>query len=133
MEPVNLPFAWCWFVLGGVTGAVQGLRFHREEHQGGYGSWRRRLMRLGHIAFFGTGLLNLGYALTVLSAPVAAGWARAASPLLIVGAVTMSLVCYLSAWRVGWRRLFFVPVLTLTGGVVCTAVSVVLAGLRGGA
>jgi hypothetical protein len=83
---------------------------------GGYHSWRRRLTRLGHIAFIGTGMLNLALALSALLAVVPTEAVRWPSLLLLVGALSMPLVCYLSVWRKPFRLLFFVPVLSLTGG-----------------
>jgi hypothetical protein len=123
MSLYNLYFAWCWFLLGLGTGAVQGLFFHRENWLGGYGSWPRRMTRLGHIAFFGTGLLNLCFAFTVLQVNLAGRALEVASTLLIVGAVTMSSVCYLSAWRKSLRQLFFIPVASLLVGVGLLLVS----------
>ena len=102
--------------LGLLSGAAQGLAFHRETWMGGYGSWRRRLTRLGHIAFLGTGMLNLALALTVYATDLPEAQARISGVLLIVGALSMPLVCYLAAWRKPCRQLFFVPVLCLTGG-----------------
>ena len=78
----------------------------------GYDSWRRRMVRLGHISFFGTGLLNLGYGLSVVALEVLPQ-PRLASAAFIVGAVTMPLVCFLSAWDDRGRYLFFVPVVSL--------------------
>jgi hypothetical protein len=73
------------------------------------------MVRLGHISFLGTGLINLGYGLTItvlkMSPPP-----RFASPALIAGAVTMPLVCFLSAWDDRCRRLFFIPVAGLLLG-----------------
>ncbi len=63
-----------------------GLGFHREEFLGGYGSFRRRLLRLGHIALAALGSLNV---LSGLS-PVSVGpGGRTALPglLLLAGAV----------------------------------------------
>jgi ABC-type sugar transport system permease subunit len=117
----NLLFAWCWIFLGLLTGAAQGLFFHREDWLGGYGSWQRRIMRLGHVAFFGTGLLNLFAAISAkLWFPAESGpLQNSASGLLIAGAVTMSTICYLSAWRKNCRKLFFIPVACLIAGVGC--------------
>ncbi|MHC4718694.1 MAG: hypothetical protein ACYS5V_17145 [Planctomycetota bacterium] len=126
MALVNLYFAWAWMLAGMVSGAVIGLFFYRHDWLGGYGSWRRRMVRLAHIAFFGTGLLNLGFALSLGSLERADGpdaLLTAASVLLIVGAVAMPAVCYASAWRDPLRHLFFIPVLSLAG-----AVAAVLAG-----
>lgn len=123
MSLYNLYFAWCWFLLGLGTGAVQGVFFHRENWLGGYGSWPRRMTRLGHIAFFGTGLLILCFAFTVLQVNLAGRALEVASALLIVGALTMSSVCYLSAWQKSLRQLFFIPVASLLVGVVLLLVS----------
>jgi hypothetical protein len=113
MSDVNLTFGWVWIVCGFASGAVLGLFFYDPDWLGGYGSWRRRMVRLGHISFIGTGLLNVAFALTLsLSespAPPIAVW------LFVVGAVTMPLVCFLSAWRDGLRHLFPIPVASLIG------------------
>ena len=42
-----------------MTGAVLGLRFHRDDFLGGYGSFRRRIVRLGHIAMAALGMINV--------------------------------------------------------------------------
>lgn len=128
MAVVNLSFAWCWFLAGIVSGTAAGLRFHHERWLGGYDSWPRRLTRLGHIAFFGTGLLNLCFALTVLAIDLDGRLVQWASPLLMVGAVAMSGVCYLAAWRKPWRHLFFIPVISLLLGVALTATAVLAEG-----
>jgi len=127
---IYLAFPWLWFCLGIASGALLGLGFHKAEFMGGYDSWRRRLARLGHISFFGTGALVLAMVLTIrsdgfiavntgldaalggLPLSVACLW------LTMIGAVTMPLVCFLSAWRKPLRCAFFIPVLSLGGGVV---------------
>ena len=115
--PINLYVAWLAMLTGMISGAVFGLFFHREDWLGGYTAWRRRMLRLGHISFFGTGLLNLAFALTVEhldlghSLPVA-------SASLLIGAIAMPSVCFLSAWRTDFRHLFFIPVISLVLGTV---------------
>jgi len=116
MVEANFYAAWIGFLLGGVAGAIQGLYFHDEAWLGGYGSWRRRLLRLGHISFFGLGFVNLAFALSRPMLGVERGLAWA-STLLIVGAITMPLLCYLSAFRKPFRHLFFIPVLSVVGGI----------------
>lgn len=103
---VNLIAGWAAFLAGAVSGMVVGLFFHRPNWLGGYAAFSRRLVRLGHIAFFGLGLINILFALTAGERSLAADWA---SRLLLVGAATMSLNCFLTAWREGFRRLFFIP------------------------
>lgn len=116
---LNLLAAWIGFLAGVVSGVVPGLFFHGEDWMGGYGSWRRRLTRLGHVSFFGIGFLNLGFALTVRSLGLEGGLA-AASALFITGAASMPLLCYLSAWKKPFRHLFFIPVLSLACAVALT-------------
>ncbi len=116
MADVNLWAAWIGFLLGAVAGAAQGLFIHDEAWLGGYDSWRRRMMRLGHVSFFGIGLLNLAHALTVraLALTDLNPWS---GRLLIVGAIAMPLVCYLAAWRKECRQLFPIPVLSVAAGI----------------
>ena len=116
----NLYAAWIGFLLGCVAGIVPGMFFHGEEWLGGYASWPRRMIRLGHIAFFGIGLLNLGFALTVESLGLTTGLALP-SVLLVIGGVAMPLVCYMSAVRSSFRHLFFLP-----AGAVTVAIAAFL-------
>ena len=115
MDPLAA-FAWCWILLGLLSGVAMGLLFHRDDWLGGYGSWPRRMVRLGHISFFGTGMLCLLAALTRSQWPGVGGgeW-------LVVGALTMPAVCFASAaWKPA-RHLFFVPVLGLIAGTAAAA------------
>ena len=124
---LHLVIAWVAILVGLLSGTVIGLFFHREEWLGGYHSWRRRMVRLGHVAFLGTGLLNLAFAITVGALGLGGTAIRLASALFILGAVSMPAVCFLTAWRSPLRHLFFIPVLSLIGGAVGTLVHVVLA------
>ncbi|MEN8127611.1 MAG: hypothetical protein ABFR90_07370 [Planctomycetota bacterium] len=105
---INLYVAWVSMLLGAIAGAVIGLFFYNNDFLGGYTSWRRRMVRLGHIAFFGIGLINLAFALSLkpLGIPETP---RIPSLLLIVAAVAMPLTCYLSAIKPFFRHFFFIP------------------------
>lgn len=116
MEQINLFAAWAGILMGFIAGAVPGLFFDREDWLGGYASWRRRMIRLAHISFFGIGLINLGYALSLRAMDLGQP-SRLASVALIVGAITMPAVCYLAAWKKGFRHLFPIPVASLVLGV----------------
>lgn len=113
---MNLQAGWIGLLLGCVAGAVPGLFFHDSDWLGGYASWPRRLARLAHISFFGIGFINLAFALTAGTLGLDTGL-QGASILLIVGAVAMPTVCYLSAWRSACRHLFFIPALSVTVGI----------------
>lgn len=124
MGLINLYAAWVGILMGFLAGAVEGLFFHREDWRGGYANWSRRMTRLGHISFFGIGFINLAYGLTV-SALGPEAHVALSSYLLIVGAVTMPVVCYLAAFRKGFRHLFFVP----AGCLIAAVVLFILRGL----
>jgi len=72
------------------------------------------MVRLGHISFLGTGLLNLAFAFTVALGEDGSP-SRLASWLFVAGALTMPTVCFLAAWRDGFRYLFVIPVASLIG------------------
>ena len=112
MRDINFLAAWVAILVGLITGTGIGLFFHDADWMGGYASWRRRMMRLGHISFFGTGFLNLAF---VVSGDHL-GWSvppPLASAGFLLGAVAMPAVCFLSAWRESFRHLFFIPVASL--------------------
>lgn len=115
MNEINLTAAWIGFLFGFISGAIQGAFFHNDNWLGGYSTWPRRMTRLGHISFFGLGFVNLAYGLTIKALNSEGNDLTAA--LLIVGALTMPLVCYLSAFKRQLRHLFPVPVMSLIIGV----------------
>ena len=112
----NVYAAWIGFLAGCLAGVVAGLFFHDDNFLGGYSSWQRRLIRLAHVSFFGIGLFNLAFALTARALGIESGL-NVVSVLLVIGAVSMPLVSYLAAYRKPFRQLFFIPVLSVTGGI----------------
>ncbi len=114
---LNIYAAWIAILVGVLTGITTGIFFHKEEFLGGYSSWTRRLMRLGHVSFFGLGFINLLFALTVRTLGIESG-IEAASVLFVIGLITMPTVCYLSAFRKVFRHLFFIPVLSILIAVI---------------
>ncbi len=113
---INIQAAWIGFLLGCLGGAIPGLFFYNSDWLGGYASWQRRMIRLGHISFFGIGFINLLFALTARALGINNGL-HVTSILLIVGAATMPSVCYMSAWKPVFRHLFFIPVASLSIGI----------------
>lgn len=118
---LNLLAGWVGVVGGVLSGAVIGLFFHRDEWSGGYGAFARRMLRLGHISFFGIGFLNFALALTFASVALAPMHVEVAAYAMVAGAVTMPLTCFLTAWRKPFRHLFFLPV----SSVLVSALAVV--------
>jgi len=116
----NIVLGWALMALGAVSGALIGLGFHRETWAGGYGSFRRRLMRLGHISFFGLGILNVLFGLYAAPLEGAASSLRIGSWALVVAGATMPTVCFLTAWKANFRHLFAIPVLGVLVGVMAT-------------
>lgn len=115
---VNLAFAWLWILGGFTSGMLLGLCFHRENWLGGYASHKRRLYRLGHISFFGLGIVNLAFYVTVRLANLSGGtldWAAAA---FIAGGILMPLCCVIMAHWVATRMIFAAPILCLMAGAV---------------
>src|SRR5689334_17717872 len=118
-HPVNWVAGWALVLAAFLSGAGIGLFFHRDDFLGGYASFPRRMLRLGHIALAALGMMNVLFALS----PLPAGWTTAAaSTLFITGAVLMPVVCFLAAWRKPLRHLFPLPVASLVLAVVFTLV-----------
>jgi hypothetical protein len=119
----NWYFGWGLILAGFASGAVLGLFFHRDDFLGGYQSFRRRIIRLGHIALVALGMLNVLFAIS----PWPTAWSAdgvLAARCFIIGGVAMPAVCFLTGWKDRFRFLFFIPVTALVLAVVFT--------LRGG-
>ncbi len=116
MEDVNLLGGWISILCCFLAGAIQGLFFYKENWLGGYSGWRRRMTRLGHIAFFGIGIINIAYALSVRAFELTA-YNSVISVLLIIGLIMMPVTCFLSAYKMPFRHLFPIPVISLAGGI----------------
>ena len=116
---LNLVIAWLWLLLGFVAGMALGLFFHGENWLGGYGSFKRRMYRLGHIFFFGLGVVNLLFCLTAQTFSLAGQLVSIASWAFIAGAITMPVCCVVMAHFPKAHLIFAVPVISLiTGGVL---------------
>lgn len=120
---INLVAGWIGMLLGALSGALLGLFFHRKDWAGGYTSFRRRMMRLGHIAFFGLGFLNILLELTMEARPLPSIYTGVASYSLIIGALTMPICCFLTAWRREFRHSFPIPVLAISTSIILVVVA----------
>jgi hypothetical protein len=115
VHPLNWYAGWTLILAAFITGAGIGLFFHREDFWGGYASFRRRLVRLGHIALAALGGLNVLFSVATPAAPTSI---HVASLLLLIGAVSMGPICFLTGWRQSFRHLFLIPVSSLIAAVV---------------
>lgn len=116
IHPLNFFAGWAMVLAAFLTGAAVGLFFHRDGFWGGYASFRRRIVRLGHIALAALGMLNVLFAVSV---PANGSSLIAVSSIcFVVGGLTMPAVCFLSGWRAPFRTLFFVPVTALVAAVL---------------
>lgn len=118
VSQLHILIGWGTVIMGALSGAVMGLFFHHDEWAGGYASFPRRMMRLGHIAFFGLGFLNLMFGLTTQTILLPDTYLTIASSGFILAAVAMPLCCFLAAWRKPFRHLFPIPVLGVMAGIV---------------
>jgi len=118
MAEANLIGGWVAVLAGVISGAISGLFFHQEGWMGGYGSYPRRMVRLGHISFFGLGFLNLFFAATAREIVLRPIFESIASCALLAGVVTMPACCFLSAWRKPFRHLFPIPVVSVLTGIL---------------
>lgn len=119
---LNWYFGWASLLSAFVTGAGIGLFFHRDGFLGGYGSFPRRILRLGHIAQAALGIVNIVAGVDQIQGggvySLIAQWG------LVAGGISMPAVCFLSAWRAEFRHLFFIPVAAL----IAAAVEILKAG-----
>lgn len=120
----NLILAWIWIVLGFGWGSFLGMNFHRDAWLEGYSSFKRRLYRLAHVAFFGLGLINLLFYFTVRTLTQPSPWVQMASWAFIAGMVTMPICCVIAAHFPKARALFVVPVGSLLLAGILTVLEV---------
>jgi hypothetical protein len=115
---LHLYIGWISMLLGAASGAILGLFFHKDGWAGGYGALRRRMLRLGHISFFGIGFLNFLFAITLAQVEFPEIYVRIASAGFLIAVVAMPLNCFLTAWKTSFRHLFPVPVLAVLAGII---------------
>ena len=114
MYHINLIAGWIGVLCGFIFGAITGLLFYKEDWLGGYTSWKRRLLRLSHISFFGIAIINFFFFYTCNYLHV--NNAGITSLLFIIASIAMPAICILSAINQKFRHLFFIPVVSLIVG-----------------
>ena len=123
MRPLELLTAYAFWglPLGLVSGLCLGLVAQRDDGWGGYGSFRRRAARLGHVALVMLPVLAGVYALLLdgrAASPAPLAWATG---LWVLGAPALCVVLFLAAWRPALRYVLPVPALALTAASILFA------------
>ena len=117
---LNLFAAWIGVLFGFVSGALLGMKFHRADWLGGYASYPRRMLRLGHISFFGLAVINVMFYSAAGLFAAMTGTLLVASWAFVIGAITMPVACALMATSPRWWNAFVIPVASLLTGAVLT-------------
>jgi hypothetical protein len=119
---INIVAGWVAMLVGVVMGAAMGWFFHQEQWLGGYGSFRRRMLRLGHISLFGLGFINLLFALSAPALTLPTAHAHIASMSFIAGVITMPGCCLLTVLWKPFRHLFPIPVGCVLIGILAVLI-----------
>src|SRR5688572_4253749 len=109
--------------LGPLTGLLLGLVARREDGWGGYGSFRRRAARLGHVALVMLPLIAGFYGLALRALPASEPVARVGAWLWVVGGPALALALFAAAWRPRLCAALPVPALAVTAGATCFALA----------
>jgi hypothetical protein len=120
LEPTHLlnwNAGWILLLAGVLTGGFTSTVFHQPNYGGGYESFRRRIVRLGHVALAALGMVNLAFALSPWPYPDKHE-ADMAGLCFVLGGISMPGICFLTGWFAPMRHLFFIPVMLLLSGVV---------------
>lgn len=112
---INLYIGWLLILLGFLSGSLIGFNFHflKENWLGGYSSPKRRLFRLGHISFFGLGIVNLMYYFTFNNLSTSSVLIDITSLGYVIGAITMPLCCFSIGIYPRIKNVFYIPVVSL--------------------
>ena len=112
---INLYIGWLWILFGFLSGSLIGFNFHflKKNWLDGYSSPKRRLFRLGHISFFGLGIVNLMYYFTFNNLSSTSILIDIASLGYVIGAITMPLCCFSIGIYPRINNIFYIPVVSL--------------------
>lgn len=110
--------------LGVLIGMTIGLWAHDDNWADGYPSYRRRMLRLSHIAAFALGIINVLYAFCGNLAALSPAGLLTGSTAMILGGILMPVACLLASWKKPLRLFFPAPALLLliAIGLMCVGV-----------
>ncbi len=117
--------------VGLATGALLGPVARSGAGWGGYGSFRRRAARLGHVSLVALPLISGFYGVCAHLLGFQSPQLGVAAPLWVGASVTLSLALFLAAWRE--RLAAWLLPLPATGTLVAASLlgSALLRGLEG--
>jgi hypothetical protein len=116
-------YALAGIPIGLLSGLLLGMVANKSDGMGGYGSLRRRAMRLGHIAAVMLPLIAGFYALAASALDASAPLLAWAVPLWIAAAWGLVLVLFATGWRPRLRYLLPLPASGLTTAAVLFALA----------
>ena len=99
MQSLNISGGWILISAGIFSGMVIMPVFLKDSLLGGYASFKRRFIRLGHIAFVVLGIINILYGLM----------GQGESLPLLIGAVGMATGCIISGFWEPFKYVLVVP------------------------
>ena len=120
---INRAIGWSSMALGVATGLVMGLWSFAgpvPSPLGEYGDVSRRLARLGHIAFFGLGILNLLLARDLSNLDLDQGQRRVAAWTMNFGNIFLPLTLFAAA---AWQPLKYTMPLPAISVFVAMAIA----------
>ena len=122
----NVAVGWASLATGALTGLVLGLwsfagPFPVPDWIGGYDDLSRRLLRLGHIAFFGLGILNIMLARHLCRPRARVSGVQLALGAMIFGNVALPLTLMAAAIYEPLKYLMTLPALAVTLALVMGA------------
>jgi len=123
----NRRIGWTSAAVGGITGLILGLwsfdgPFPVPGFLGEYGDTSRRLVRLGHIAFFGLGILNLLTATQLERKWLGERASRATSRLMNFGNIFLPLTLFAASIYQPCKYLMPLPALAVTTAMCLLAI-----------
>jgi len=122
MHEWNIVAGWCGMAAGALLGMILGLRAESGTWAGGYDSFRRRALRLAHIAALALGIINVLYGAHAAGLDRLPDWAaRTGCAAMIAGGALMPLVCLAAAWRRPLKVLFPIPATCVLAALVIQA------------
>ena len=123
---LNKAVAWCSFFMGAATGMVMGLWAFDgpgspPAGMTSYADTSRRLLRLGHIAFFGIGYLNLLLAAELPSLRLSDRQKVSAAQAMNVANILLPVTLMAAAYLPAIKYLLPIPATAATGALAIAA------------